>query len=424
MTNSYRLETSLVRGGYQTSETGSSAVPIYQTAAYRFQDTDQAADLFALKESGYIYSRLNNPTNTVFEERATALEGGVGGLAFSSGHGAIVGCILNLCCAGDEIISSSSLYGGTYNIFAHSLRHLGIETRWAKQNDLESYRRQITEKTRAIYAETIGNPRMDLLDIEALAKLAHEHRLPLIVDNTFAPYIVRPIEFGADIVIHSATKFIGGHGTSIGGIVIDSGNFDWTQGNFPLINDKDPSYHDISYGHDLGNAAFITRLRTQILRDYGACLSPFHSFLFLQGLETLHLRIERHSQNALTVAKYLEQHPLVEWVCYPGSEQYEDKELAQKYLSKGAGALLAFGIRGGLNAGKKFIDHLQLISLLANVGDTKSLVIHPASTTHSQLNPEQLKAAGVSEELVRLSIGIENVEDIIADIEQALANSQ
>ena len=423
MAKNLKLDTLLLHEGQEVDpKQKARAVPLYQTVAYVFDNADHAANLFGLKENGNIYGRIMNPTTDVFEKRVSALENGKAALAFASGHAAIAGVLQNILTVGDELVSSSSLYGGTYNLFTYSFPKIGISVKWAKQNDLESFRKAITPKTKAIYAETIGNPSLDLLDIEAVANIAHEHNIPLIIDNTFAPYLCKPIDHGADIVIHSATKFIGGHGTSMGGIVIDGGNFDWCKGNFPTLNEADPSYHGLNYSKDVGALAFITRLRTQILRDFGACLSPFNSFLFIQGLETLHLRILRHSENALTIAKYLQNHPLVEWVNYPGLGS--DKENTDKYLPKGAGALLTFGIKGGLPAGKKFIDSLELFSLLANVGDAKSLVIHPASTTHSQLDEIQLKEAGVSEELIRLSVGIEDVEDLIDDLEQALQKSQ
>ena len=418
-----RLATILLHAGQEPDpSTGSRAVPIYQTSAYNFRDTEHAANLFSLKESGYIYSRIMNPTTSVFEERMTALEGGVGALAFASGHAAIAAIIWNLCKAGDEIVSSTNLYGGTYNMFRYSLPNLGINVNFAADCKPENFEKAITSKTKALFAETIGNPRIDVADIEALAAVAHKHGIPLIIDATFTPYLNRSIEFGADIVIHSATKFIGGHGTSMGGIVIDSGNFDYSGGKFPLLSEPDASYHGIKYT-DLGKAAFITRLRTQVLRDLGACLSPFNSFMFIQGLETLHLRMERHSQNALAVAKHLEAHPQVTWVSYPGLESHPDHSLAKKYMPKGAGAIFAFGIKGGKDAGRKFIDSLQLVSHLANIGDAKSLVIHPASTTHSQLTPEQLKSTGTTEDMIRISIGIEDVSDIIADLDRALGLS-
>ncbi len=416
-----KFNTLAVHGGQEPDpSTGSRAVPIYQTTSYNFRDADHAANLFGLKEFGNIYSRIMNPTTDVFEKRIAALEGGIGALAFASGHAAISAAIFNIAQAGDEIVSSSTLYGGTYNMFAYTLPRLGIKVTLVDPSDPENFAKAITPKTKALYAETIGNPKIDVLDIESVAAIAHNHGIPLLIDNTFAtPYLCRPIDFGADIVIHSATKFIGGHGTSMGGVVVDSGKFNWATGKFPLLSEPDPSYHDLSYTQALGQLAYLIRLRVQILRDLGACLSPFNSFSFLQGLETLHLRMERHSQNAQTVAEYLSKHELVSWVSYPGLESHADYKLAQKYLPKGASAILTFGIKGGLEAGRTFINNLKLLSLLANVGDAKSLVIHPASTTHSQLTGEQLSAAGVSDDMVRLSIGIEDVADVIADLEQA-----
>lgn len=421
-----RFDTLAVHGGQEADPTtGSRAVPIYQTTSYVFKDTEHAANLFALKEFGNIYTRIMNPTNDVLEKRIAALEGGVGALAFASGHAAISAAIFNIAEAGDEIVSSASLYGGTYNMFAYTLPRLGIKVTLVDPSDPENFASAITPKTKALYAETIGNPRIDILDIEKVAAIAHKNGIPLIIDSTFAtPYLCRPIEFGADIVVHSATKFIGGHGTSMGGLVVDSGKFDWKSGKFPLLTEPDPSYNGLRFTEALGPLAYIIRLRTQILRDLGAALSPFNSFLFLQGLETLHLRLERHSANALAVAQYLAGHKLVEWVSYPGLPGHRDHALAKKYLPKGAGAIFTFGIKGGLTAGKKFIDALQLFSLLANVGDAKSLVIHPASTTHSQLTPAQRASAGAPDELIRLSLGLEDPADLIADLEQALAASQ
>lgn len=405
--------------------TGSRAVPIYQTTSYNFRDSEHGANLFSLKEPGNIYTRIMNPTSDVFEKRIAALEGGVGALAFASGHAAISGAILNIAQAGDEIVSSASLYGGTYNMFSYTLPRLGIKVKLVDPGDPENFRQAITDKTKAVFAETIGNPRIDILDISAVAGIAHEHGIPLILDNTLAtPYLCRPFAYGADIVIHSATKFIGGHGTSMGGVVVDSGKFDWTNGKFPLLTEADPSYHGLSYTTALGELAYIIRLRIQVLRDLGATVSPFNSFQFLQGLETLHLRMERHSQNALAVARFLERHDQVTWVNFPGLETDSAYPLAQKYLPKGAGAILTFGIKGGLEAGKKFIDALRLFSILANVGDAKSLVIHPASTTHSQLTSEQRARAGAPDDMIRLSVGIEDSADIIADLEQALAAAE
>ena len=417
-------ETLLLYAGYEPcAVTGSSSVPIYQTAAYNFRDSEHAANLFSLGESGNIYSRIMNPTNDVFEKRMAAFEGGIGALAFASGHAAIIGAILNMARAGDEIVSSKTLYGGTYNMFSYTLPNIGIKVRFAKDGKPESYEELINDNTKAVFAETIGNPKIDVADIEALANVARKNGIPLIIDATFSPYINRSIDFGADIVVHSATKYICGHGTTIGGILIDAGKFDYSSGKFPLLSEPDPSYHGLAFT-SLGAVAFIARLRTQILRDLGACLSPFNSFLLLQGLETLHLRMERHSQNALEVAKYLETHKYVEWVSYPGLMRHSDYELARKYMPKGAGGILTFGIKGGLSAGQKFIDSLKLISHLANVGDAKSCVIHPASTTHSQLTSEQRAASGSPDDLIRFSVGIEHVSDIINDLEQALKYSQ
>jgi len=419
-----RLDTILLHAGQEPdSATGSRAVPIYLTAAYNFRDTEHAANLFSLKETGNIYTRLTNPTNDVFEKRMAALEGGVGALAFSSGHAAIAGVILNLAQVGDDIVSSTNLYGGTYNMFAYSMPRLGIKVNFAENGTPENFQKAITPNTKALYAETIGNPKIDVADIEVLAELAHKNGLPLIVDATFTPYVNRAIEFGADIVVHSATKFICGHGTSMGGVVIDAGNFDYNSGKFPLLSEPDPSYHGLSYT-SLGAAAFITRLRTQIMRDLGACISPFNSFMFLQGLETLHLRMERHCENALKAAKFLADHPLVSRVSYPGLESHPDHALAKKYMPKGAGAIMTFGIKGGLESGRKFINGLSLVSHLANVGDAKSLVIHPASTTHSQLTSEQRALSGTTDDMIRLSVGIEDINDITEDLEQGLQASK
>jgi O-acetylhomoserine (thiol)-lyase len=422
----YGLETLAVHGGQEPDPvTNARAVPIYQTTSYVFNDTEHAANLFALKEFGNIYSRIMNPTQDVFEKRVAALEGGVGALATSSGQAAITYSILNIAKAGDEIVSSSSLYGGTYNLFQHTLPKMGITVRFVDPSDPENFKKAINEKTRAVYAEIIGNPKMDVLDVEAVAKVAHDAGLPLIVDNTFAtPYLCRPIEFGADIVVHSATKFIGGHGTSIGGVIVDSGKFDWTNGKFPELTEPDPSYHGVSYTEAVGPLAYIIKARVQLLRDTGAAISPFNAFLFLQGLETLHLRMERHSENALRIARFLQDHELVEWVNHPGLEDHPSYDKAKKYLPKGQGAIFTFGIKGGLEAGKRLIENLHLFSHLANVGDAKSLVIHPASTTHQQLTEEEQLAAGVTPELVRLSVGIESVDDLIADLDQALKKSQ
>ena len=418
-----QFATLAVHGG-QTPDptTGSRAVPIYQTTSYLFQDADHAGRLFALQEFGNIYTRIMNPTTDVFEKRVAALEGGAAALATSSGQAAETLTLTTLAKAGDEIISSTSLYGGTYNLFHYTLPRLGITVKFLDPDDFEGIRAAINEKTRAIYAETVGNPKLDVIDIETLAGIAHEHKLPLVIDNTHpSPALTRPIEWGADIVVNSATKFLGGHGTSIGGVIVDAGKFDWAaSGRFGEFTEPDPSYHGLSYVQAFGPLAFIIKARIQGLRDTGASLSPFNAFLFLQGIETLHLRLERHSQNALAVARHLEQHPGVEWVNYPGLESSPYYARAKKYLPNGQGALITFGIRGGYEAGKKLIDALQLFSLVANIGDAKSLVIHPASTTHQQLNAQEQADTGVTPELVRLSVGIEDIRDILADLDQAI----
>lgn len=405
--------------------TGARAVPIYQTTSYVFRDTEHGANLFALKEPGNIYTRIMNPTTDVFEQRMAALEGGVAALAVASGAAAITYSILNIAGSGDEIVAASTLYGGTYNLFAVTLPRLGIKTVFVDPDDPENFRKAINEKTRAVFIETIGNPGINITDIEAVAGIAHENGIPLIVDNTFGtPYLIRPIEFGADVVVHSATKFIGGHGTSIGGVIVDSGKFDWTAGGkFPGLTEPDPSYHGIVYTRDVGAAAFVTKARVQLLRDTGAAISPFNSFLLLQGLETLSLRVAKHVENARKIAEYLSNHPQVAWVNYPGLKNNKYYELAQKYMPKGAGSIFTFGIRGGLDAAVKFINSLEIFSLLANVADAKSLVIHPASTTHAQLSPEDQAAAGVTPDQIRLSIGIEDVNDLIYDLDQALSKA-
>lgn len=422
----WKFDTLQVHAGQVADpSTGSRAVPIYQTTSYVFKNVQHAADLFALKEPGNIYTRIMNPTTDVFEQRVAALEGGVGGLATASGSAAITYAILNIASAGDEIVSASTLYGGTYNLFADTFKTFGIKVNFVDPDNPENFRQALTDKTKAVYIETIGNPSINLIDIEAVAAIAHEHGIPLIIDNTFGtPYLIRPIEFGADIVVHSATKFIGGHGTSIGGVIIDSGRFDWAaSGKFPGLTEPDPSYHGISYAVDVGAAAYITKARVGLLRNTGACLSPFNAFLLLQGLETLSLRVERHVANAQTIARYLENHPQVAWVNYPSLESSRYYDLARKYLPKGCGSIFTFGIRGGLEAGIKFIESLEIFSHLANVADVKSLVIHPASTTHSQLSGEELITAGVTPDQIRLSIGIEDVEDLIFDLDQALTKA-
>jgi len=407
--------------------TGSRAVPIYQTTSYLFQDADHAGRLFALKEFGNIYTRIMNPTTDVLEKRVAALEGGVAGLATASGQAAETLTILTLAAAGDEIVSTTSLYGGTYNLFHYTLPRLGITVRFVDADDFDGLRAAINAKTKAVYTETLGNPKLDIADIERLAEIAHEAGVPLIVDNTSASAaLVRPIEWGADIVVNSATKFLGGHGTSIGGVIVDAGKFNWVSDRFKEFTEPDPSYHGLSYTAAFGPLAFILKARVQGLRDTGAALSPFNAFLILQGIETLHLRMERHSANALAVAKHLEAHPGVEWVNYPGLESSAYFTRAKKYLPAGQSALVTFGIKagkegGGYEAGKKLIDSLELFSLVANIGDAKSLVIHPASTTHQQLSVEEQKGTGVTPELVRLSVGIEDIRDILADLDQAIS---
>ncbi|NBD22904.1 homocysteine synthase [Paenibacillus glycinis] len=421
------IETLSVHGGQEIDPTTlSRAVPIYQTTSYGFRDTDHAANLFALKEFGNIYTRIMNPTSDVFEKRIAALEGAPAALAVASGQAAITYSILNIAEAGDEIVSATSLYGGTYNLFANTLPKLGIRVKFVDPSNPANFESAITDKTKALYAETIGNPRGDVIDIEAVADIAHRHGIPLIIDNTFpSPYLCRPIEHGADIVVHSATKFIGGHGTSIGGVVVDGGKFDWrASGKFKGLTEPDPSYHGVVYTEAVGPVAYIIKMRVQLLRDMGAALAPFNSFLLLQGLETLHLRMERHSSNAQAVARFLEQHEAVEWVNYPGLPSHPSYDLAQKYLPKGQGAILTFGIKGGIEAGKKLINAVGLFSHLANVGDSKSLIIHPASTTHQQLEENDQLAAGVSPGMIRLSVGTEGIDDILHDLTQAIAASQ
>ncbi|MCZ8511133.1 homocysteine synthase [Paenibacillus filicis] len=420
-------ETLAVHAGQEIDPTTMSrAVPLYQTTSYGFRDTDHAANLFGLKEFGNIYTRIMNPTTDVFEKRVAALEGGLAALATASGQAAITYSILNIAGAGDEIISSSSLYGGTYNLFAITLPKLGIKVNFVDPSDPENFRKAITPNTKAVFAESIGNPKGDVLDIAAVAAVAHENGIPLIIDNTFpSPYLCRPIEHGADIVVHSATKFIGGHGTSIGGIIVDGGRFDWkASGKFSGLTEPDPSYHGVVYTEAVGPVAYIIKARVQLLRDMGASISPFNSFLLLQGLETLHLRMERHSANAQRVAEFLEKHEAVEWVNYPGLPSHPSYELAQKYLPKGQGAIMTFGIQGGIEAGRKVINAVKLFSHLANVGDSKSLIIHPASTTHQQLTEEEQLTAGVHPGMIRLSIGTEAIDDIIYDLDQAIQASR
>ncbi|GGD21791.1 O-acetylhomoserine aminocarboxypropyltransferase/cysteine synthase family protein [Pontibacillus salipaludis] len=418
----FEKETLSLHGGQQPDPTtGSRAVPIYQTTSYVFNDTDHAQNLFSLAEPGNIYTRLGNPTVDVFEQRVALLEDGVSAVATSSGMSAITLAILNIASAGDEIVASTNLYGGTYNLFAVTLPKYGINVTFVDSTDPEQFRDAITTKTKAIFAEVIGNPSLHVLDIESVADIAHEHHIPLIVDSTFAtPILCKPLSFGADIVVHSATKWIGGHGTSIGGVVVDGGRFDWNHEKFPGFTEPDASYHGLRYGVDVGAAGFAIKLRVQLLRDIGACLSPHNAFHLLQGLETLHLRIERHVQNAKEIATYLENHPGVEWVSYPGLPSHPSYQLAEKYLGQGAGSMIVFGIKGGREEGRKVIDTITLWSHVANVGDAKSLIIHPASTTHQQLNDEDLLKTGVTEDLIRLSVGLESTNDLIQDLEQAI----
>ncbi len=417
------FDTLALHGGQEPDPTTTArAVPIYQTTSYVFNDADHAANLFSLAEPGNIYTRIMNPTTDVFEQRMALLEKGVGALAVASGQAAETLAILNLAGVGDEIVSAAALYGGTYNLFHYTLPKIGINVKFVDSTDPENIRQAITDKTKAVYAETVGNPALHTLDIEAVAAVAHEAGVPLIVDNTVpSPYLVNPLSHGADIVVHSATKFIGGHGTSIGGVIVDGGQFPWDNGRFPGFTEPDPSYHGLEIYPTLGELSFILKARVQMLRDYGPALSPFHSFLFLQGLETLPLRMERHSQNAMAVAEFLQAHPKVTWVNYPGLPDHPGYETAKKYHRGGMfGAILGFGIEGGLEAGKAFINRLELHSLLANIGDAKSLVIHPASTTHSQLSAEEQRSTGVTDDYVRLSVGLESIDDILYDLDQAL----
>nr|MDO8081142.1 O-acetylhomoserine aminocarboxypropyltransferase/cysteine synthase [Candidatus Freyarchaeota archaeon] len=423
-----RLDTLAVHVGQEVSDpaTGARAVPIYQTTSYVFKNTEHAANLFALKEFGNIYTRIMNPTNDVFERRIAALEGGTGALAVASGQAAETLALLAITQIGDEIVSANNLYGGTYELFHYTFPKLGRRVKFVDSTKLNEFKKAIAERTRAIYAETIGNPKLDVPDFEAISEIAHKADIPFVVDNTVGVGLVRPIDYGADIVVNSATKYIGGHGTSIGGVIVDSGKFDWSNGKFPEFTEPDPSYHGVRYWENfgdfpgLGNIAFIIKVRVQLLRDLGPALSPFNSFLFLQGLETLPLRQRKHSENALAVAKFLRDHPLVAWVNYPGLEEHSSHKLAVKYLRGNYGGLVGFGIRGGLEAGKRFIESVKLLSHLANIGDTKSLVIHPASTTHQQLTREEQEETGVTEDYIRLSIGLEDIEDIKEDIDQAL----
>ena len=422
----FGFETLCLHAGHLPDPTtGSRAVPIYQSTAYVFDSTDHAASLFNLQTFGNIYTRIMNPTNAVFEERMAALEGGRGALALASGMAAQMIAIFTIMEAGDELVSSSTLYGGTYSQFDVSFRKLGIHTKFVNPDEPENFRKAITKKTKAIFAETIGNPLINVLDIEAVAKIAREAGIPLIVDNTFAtPYLCRPIEYGADIIVHSATKFICGHGTSVGGVIVESGKFPWDNGNFPVMMEPSKGYHGVRFYETFGDFGYIMKARVETLRTFGPALSPFNSFLFIQGLETLHLRMERHCSNAVAVARFLKDHPAVTWVNYPGLTDNPYHELAKKYLPKGVGSIFTFGIKGGKEAGVRFIESVQLLSHLANVGDAKTLVIHPASTTHRQLTEEEQLTAGVTPDMIRISVGLESIDDIIWDIEQALEKSQ
>jgi len=429
MPMSYKgLSTKALHAGQESPDaaTGARAVPIYQTTSYVFKSTDHAANLFALKEFGNIYTRIMNPTTDVFERRIAAIEGGSGALAVSSGQAAQAFAVLNITRIGDEIVSANNLYGGTYEQFHYTFPKLGRTVKFVDSRDPQAFKNAITSKTRAIYAETIGNPKLDVPDFEAIAKVAHDAGIPFVVDNTIGVGLVRPFDYGVDIIVSSATKYIGGHGTSIGGVIVDGGKFNYGNGKFPEFTEPDPSYHGLKFWDvfgnfpGLGNVAFIIKARVQLLRDLGACLSPFNSFLFLQGLETLPLRQQRHSENALKVAKFLKTHPSVTWVNYPGLDEHPSHKLAEKYLKGNYGGIVGFGIKGGAESGKKFINSVKLFSHLANIGDSKSLVIHPATTTHQQLTPEEQKTTGVTDDYVRLSIGIEDFEDIKDDLDQAL----
>jgi O-acetylhomoserine (thiol)-lyase len=424
MSDDYKFETLCLHAGQQPDPaTNARGVPIHRTSSYIFNSTEHAANLFALKELGNIYTRIMNPTQDILEQRIAALEGGAAALALSSGTSAVYYSIINLCSAGEEIVSANNLYGGTYTMFDCILPQFDIKVNFVDPRDSQNFEQAITEKTRGIFIETIGNPVLEFTDVGAIAEVAHRHNLPLIVDGTFtSPYLLRCVDHGADIVVNSLTKWMGGHGTGIGGIVIDSGKFDWTDPKFRLFNEPDPSYHGVRYAHDLGDlnpVAFALRMRLVPLRNLGACISPDNAWMFLQGLETLPLRMERHCENALKVARHLKRHPGVQWVRYPGLEDDPTYPVARKYLTKGFGGMVVFGIKGGAAAGSKFVENLKLFSHLANVGDAKSLVLHPSSTSHSQMNEEQQKASGLTPDLIRLSIGIENIDDIIGDLEQA-----
>jgi O-acetylhomoserine (thiol)-lyase len=421
-----KIDTIAVHAGQETADpaTGARAVPIYQTAAYQFKSPQHAANLFALKELGNIYTRMGNPTTDVFEKRVAAIEGGAAALATASGQAAISLALLNATQLGDEIVAANNLYGGTYELLHYTFPKLGRTTHFVDSKNPQAFKNAITPKTRAIYAETLGNPKLDVPDFEAIAEIAHNAGVPFIIDNTVAVGLTAPIEYGADITVLSATKYIGGHGTSIGGVIVDSGKFPWNNGKFPEFTEPDPAYHGVKYWDTFGNIAFAIKARVQLLRDVGPCLSPFNAFLFIQGLETLPLRIRKHSENAQKVSEFLQKHPLVSWVNYPGLPQHPSHKLAAKYLGGHYGGIVGFGVKGGLEAGKKVIQNVKLFSHLANIGDTKSLIIHPASTTHQQLTPSEQEATGVTQDFIRLSVGIEDPEDIIADLDQALKASQ
>jgi O-acetylhomoserine (thiol)-lyase len=424
--NDYRIETKALHAGHEIdSDTLSRAVPIYQTSSYVFKDTDHAANLFALKEFGNIYTRLMNPTTDVLEKRLAAMEGGVGALAFSSGMAAITSAVLNICGSGQHFVSSSSLYGGTYTLFSQTFKKLGIDVTFVDPKDPDNFAKAIKKNTRFLFIETIGNPKNDILEYDKIAKIAHDNNMPVICDNTVtSPILLRPFEYDVDIVVHSCTKIIGGHGNSIGGIIVDSGKFNWDNGRYPELTEPDPSYHGVKYVEAVGPMAYIIKARTQFLRDMGGCMSPFNAFMFIQGLETIHLRVPRHCENALALALFLEGHSAVDWVNYPGLRSHPDYEKAMIYLPDGQGAILGFGIKGGKDAGIKFINNVKLASHLANVLDSKTLVIHPASTTHQQLSEQEQLTTGVTADYIRASVGTEHIDDIIADFDQALKASQ
>lgn len=426
MDTKHSIETLLLHAGQSPDPASlSRAVPIYQTSSYVFKSSEHAANLFGLKEFGNIYTRIMNPTTDVLEQRLAALDGGVGALAVASGQAAITYAVLNIAKAGDNIVSTNYLYGGTYNLFHYTLPRLGINVKFVDTSDPENVRNAIDANTRLVYSESVGNPKNNVDDFEEIGRIAHAAGIPYVVDNTVTtPYLFKPLDHGADIVVYSLTKFIGGHGTSIGGAVVDGGKFPWNNGRFPEFTEPDPSYHGLKYWEALGVLSYILKMRVTLLRDTGACLSPFNAFQFLQGLETLHVRMPRHVENARAVAAWLEKNPLVTWVNYPGLASHKDNSRARKYLPKGEGAIIGFGIKGGLEAGRKFIDNVKLLSHLANIGDAKSLVIHPASTTHQQLTAEEQEATGVTADFIRLSIGLENIDDLLADIQQALEASQ